>query len=153
MTTSRMMLGTLLTAGAALLGAPSQQALARESIAQFDTARILAEAASAIQWLTYGRTCDGQLIKVGHQLYAQNSMVCRGPMVQGQGVLPDLRWSGTTTDKGAWQAVIIEGPLRPDGTVSLADNLTPDEAEAVRAYALEQAWMAVANGDATAPSP
>jgi quinohemoprotein ethanol dehydrogenase len=96
---------------------------------------------------------DEKLVKVGYQLYAQNCMVCHGPMVQSSGVLPDLRWSGIAADKGAWHAVVIEGALRSNGMVSFANNLTPEQAEAIRAYVLDQAWMAVANGDASAPAP
>lgn len=91
---------------------------------------------------------DEDLVKAGLQLYAQNCMVCHGPMVQSSGVLPDLRWSGIAADQGAWHAVVMEGALRSNGMVSFANNLTAEQAEAIRAYALDQAWMAVANGDA-----
>lgn len=50
-------------------------------------------------------------------------------------------------------AVAIEGALRPNGMVSFVNNLSAEEAKAIRAYALDQAWMAVANGDASAPKP
>jgi quinohemoprotein ethanol dehydrogenase len=94
---------------------------------------------------------DERQVKLGFQLYAQNCMVCHGVIAQSSGVLPDLRWSAITADQGAWHAVVIEGALRPNGMVSFANNLSPDDAEAIRAYVLNQAWMAVANGDATAP--
>jgi PQQ-dependent dehydrogenase (methanol/ethanol family) len=94
---------------------------------------------------------DEQVVKLGYELFAQNCMVCHGVMAQSSGVLPDLRWSGIAADKGAWFAVVMEGALRSNGMVSFADNLTPEQAEAIRAYVLDQAWMAVANGDATAP--
>jgi quinohemoprotein ethanol dehydrogenase len=96
---------------------------------------------------------DEQLVKTGLQLYAQNCMVCHGAMVQSSGVLPDLRWSAITSDRGAWSAVVMEGALKVNGMVSFANNLTPEQAEAIRAYALDQAWMAVANGDAAPPKP
>ncbi|MBS0476257.1 MAG: c-type cytochrome, partial [Proteobacteria bacterium] len=90
-------------------------------------------------------------ISRGLQVYSFNCMVCHGPMVQSSGVLPDLRWSAVTGDPAAFKAVVIDGALKGNGMVSFAKQLSPEDAEAVRAYALDQAWMAVANGDAKAP--
>ncbi|MBP9593388.1 MAG: hypothetical protein KBE42_15050, partial [Steroidobacteraceae bacterium] len=56
-------------------------------------------------------------------------------------------------DKNAWHVIVMEGALRGNGMVSFANNLTDEQAEAIRAYVLDQAWMAVVNGDATAPAP
>ncbi|MDE2435935.1 MAG: PQQ-binding-like beta-propeller repeat protein, partial [Sphingomonadales bacterium] len=94
---------------------------------------------------------DAAMVARGYQLYAFNCMVCHGPMVQSSGVLPDLRWSAVAGDPGAFKAVVIDGALKGNGMVSFAAQLTPQDAEAIRAYALGQAWMAVANGDAKAP--
>jgi mono/diheme cytochrome c family protein len=91
-------------------------------------------------------------IMLGYQRYAENCMVCHGPMVQSAGVTPDLRWSGVAADAETWRQVVIEGLLKSNGMVAFGQQLTPDEAEAIRAYALNQAWMAVANGDAKAPA-
>ena len=57
-------------------------------------------------------------------------------------MLPDLRWSPITGNKDAWKGVVIDGNLAANGMVSFADYLTPDEAEAVRAYVLAQATAA-----------
>jgi len=96
---------------------------------------------------------DAPTIETGYRLFAQNCMVCHGVMAQSSGVLPDLRWSAITADKNAWHVVVMEGALRSNGMVSFANNLSDEQAEAIRAYVLDQAWMAVANGDATAPAP
>ena len=96
---------------------------------------------------------DQKLVEAGFQLFAQNCMVCHGAMAQSSGVLPDLRWSAIAADKNAWHVIVMEGALRGNGMVSFANNLTDEQAEAIRAYVLDQAWMAVANGDATAPAP
>lgn len=90
-------------------------------------------------------------VALGFQRYAENCMVCHGPMVQSSGVLPDLRWSAVTADPATWRQVVIDGVLKPNGMVGFGQNLTPQEAEAIRAYVLGQAWMAVANGDAKPP--
>ena len=36
--------------------------------------------------------------------------------------------------------------------MSFAGHLSKEETDAIRAYVLQQAWLAVANGDAQAPS-
>ncbi|MFM5922997.1 MAG: PQQ-dependent dehydrogenase, methanol/ethanol family [Novosphingobium sp.] len=94
---------------------------------------------------------DQATVARGLQVYSFNCMVCHGPMVQSSGVLPDLRWSAIAGDPGAWKAVVIDGALKGNGMVSFAKQVSPQDAEAIRAYALNQAWMAVANGDAKAP--
>lgn len=94
---------------------------------------------------------DAGQIQLGYQRYAENCMVCHGPLVISSGVLPDLRWSHVAADKQLWQQVVIDGSLKAKGMVSFSNHLNPDEAEAIRAYALSQAWDAVANGDAKAP--
>lgn len=74
--------------------------------------------------------------------YARNCAVCHGPLAISSGVLPDLRWSVITGSKDAWKGVVLDGNLAANGMVSFADYLTPDEAEAVRAYVLTQAHAA-----------
>lgn len=94
---------------------------------------------------------DDATVMRGLQLYAYNCMVCHGPMVQSSGVLPDLRWSAVTGDSRAWKAVVLDGALKGNGMVAFSAQLKPEDAEAIRAYALSQAWVAVVNGDAKAP--
>ncbi len=77
--------------------------------------------------------------------YARNCAVCHGPLGVSSGVLPDLRWSAITGNKDAWNGVVLDGNLAANGMVSFADYVTPDEAEAIRAYVLAQAHAA-ANG-------
>lgn len=48
--------------------------------------------------------------------------------------------------------MVIEGLPKGNGMVAFGRQITPGEAEAIRAYAMGQAWMAVANGDAKAPA-
>lgn len=78
-------------------------------------------------------------------------MVCHGPLVVSSGVLPDLRWSYQTADKASWNDVVMDGALTDNGMVSFKNYLSADDAEAVRAYVMDQSWLAVANGNAKAP--
>lgn len=71
--------------------------------------------------------------------YARNCTVCHGPFAVSSGVLPDLRWSYYTESAEAWKAVVIDGDLQSAGMVSFADVLSEEDAEAIRAYVLQQA--------------
>jgi quinohemoprotein ethanol dehydrogenase len=80
-----------------------------------------------------------QMLSDGLVHYARNCAVCHGPFAISSGVLPDLRWSPITTNAEAWNGVVREGALAKNGMVSFADYLTPEEAEAIRAYVVSQA--------------
>ena len=68
------------------------------------------------------------------------------------GVLPDLRWSAYAGNEAAWDTIVRDGLLTDRGMMSFAGHLSKEETDAIRAYVLQQAWLAVANGDAQAPS-
>ncbi len=86
--------------------------------------------------------------KRGLARYADNCMVCHGPLVVSSGVLPDLRWSYQSADKDGWDDIVMNGLLTGNGMVSFREYLSEDDSEAIRAYVLNQAWLAVQNGDA-----
>lgn len=85
---------------------------------------------------------DETLIAEGAVHYSRNCAVCHGPLAVSSGVLPDLRWSAITGNDIAWKGVLLDGNLAVNGMVSFADYLTPEQAEAVRAYVLAQAHAA-----------
>jgi quinohemoprotein ethanol dehydrogenase len=87
-------------------------------------------------------------LQAGLVAYSRNCMVCHGPMAISSGVLPDLRWSPTTADADAWKAVVLEGQRASNGMVSFAKQMSPADAEAVRAYVVHQA-----NGPKAAAAP
>ncbi|GAB4186784.1 MAG: hypothetical protein OHK0024_27200 [Thalassobaculales bacterium] len=87
-------------------------------------------------------------LQAGLVAYSRNCMVCHGPMAISSGVLPDLRWSPTSADADAWKAVVIEGQRASNGMVSFAKQLSPADAEAIRAYVVHQA-----NGPKAAAQP
>ena len=88
---------------------------------------------------------DAETIQAGLVHYSRNCMVCHGPLAISSGVLPDLRWSAITGNADAWNGVVMEGNLSSNGMVSFADVLSAEEADAVRAYILNQAYFAVNN--------
>ncbi|WP_291051191.1 PQQ-dependent dehydrogenase, methanol/ethanol family [Hyphomonas sp.] len=91
------------------------------------------------------------VISEGTVHYARNCAVCHGPLAVSSGVLPDLRWSAITANTDAWKGVVLEGNLAANGMVSFAEYITPDEAEAIRAYVLTQAHAAAAPAEQPAP--
>ncbi|MDF0545829.1 PQQ-dependent dehydrogenase, methanol/ethanol family [Sphingobium sp. H39-3-25] len=81
----------------------------------------------------------------GAKLYARTCSGCHGDGVRSGGVLPELRWSGVPADADAWKSVVIDGALQDNGMVSFARDLTPQDAEAIRAYVVSRAnqdWKA-----------
>lgn len=52
---------------------------------------------------------------------------------------PELYRSAIATGKEAWKAVVIGGALADNGMVGFADNLTPRQAEAIRAWVVSEA--------------
>jgi len=88
----------------------------------------------------------------GFRKYAENCMVCHGPLAVSSGVLPDLRWSYQAETEELWSDIVMDGALTDNGMVSFKKFLSTDDAEAIRAYVLDQSWLAVEHGRAKAPS-
>ena len=94
---------------------------------------------------------DSELISLGFQRYSDNCMVCHGPLAISSGVIPDLRWSFYSGDKELWDDVVMKGSLKDNGMTPFNEVFSQQDSEAIRAYVLDQAWLAVKNGDASAP--
>ena len=84
---------------------------------------------------------EEEMLQAGLTHYSRNCMVCHGMLGISSGVLPDLRWSTYSASAEAWKGVVIDGNLSVNGMVSFADVLTPEDAEAIRAYVVTQAHM------------
>jgi quinohemoprotein ethanol dehydrogenase len=63
----------------------------------------------------------------------------------GNGVTPDLRYSGALDDPDAWRSIVIDGALKDNGMVSFASWLKPEDAEAIRHYVADQSQRFVAS--------
>lgn len=93
----------------------------------------------------------GQIAR-GKALFGRYCVVCHGDSAIGNGFTPDLRVSGTLGFADAWKAVVIDGSLKDRGMVSFARVLTPQDAEAVRAYVTERSnWTKKNLPQVTAP--
>ena len=60
------------------------------------------------------------------------------------GILPDLRYSAMLATNEAWAAVVLDGQLAPNGMASFASVISADDADAIRAYVVTQAHVALA---------
>jgi mono/diheme cytochrome c family protein len=75
----------------------------------------------------------------GEKFYFTYCSICHGGPTN-----PDLFRSQIATSRDAWRSVLIEGSLSDNGMASFADYLTPEQAEAVRAYVVTQAMKKAA---------
>ncbi len=77
----------------------------------------------------------------GRPLYQQYCGVCHGFNAAGNRTRPDLRYS-PFLDNGAWDLVLLEGALAPNGMASFKGELTREQVQAIRAYVIRQAQRA-----------
>jgi len=80
----------------------------------------------------------------GRGLYQYYCWQCHGANVISSGVLPDLRRSAMLHSKEAWTNVVIAGALEDKGMGSFGEWLSPDDAEALRAFVAGEAARASA---------
>jgi quinohemoprotein ethanol dehydrogenase len=73
----------------------------------------------------------------GKLLFHQNCVVCHSSNASGR-YLPDLQTSPMITSAAAFRTVVLDGALSSNGMVSFARFLTPDQAEAIRAYIIDE---------------
>ena len=85
------------------------------------------------------------VIAAGLSSYQRYCLVCHNPGAAGNGVLPDLRKSGTIADSAVFKSVVIDGMLKERGMVSFSSVLTPEEVEQMRAYIISRGHYAKAN--------
>ena len=74
----------------------------------------------------------------GKKLYETFCYVCHGLGVEGNGLLPDLRYADRSVH-AAWNDIVIGGALQGQGMRSWAEVLTADDALAIQAYVIQQA--------------
>lgn len=91
-----------------------------------------------------------QQVAQGQALYGRYCQVCHGASAGGGGVLPDLQRSPTLGDAQTWKSILIDGALKDQGMVSFARVLTPEQAQLVRLYVIDEARWARQHLDGTA---
>ncbi|MCW6535866.1 PQQ-dependent dehydrogenase, methanol/ethanol family [Sphingomonas lycopersici] len=82
----------------------------------------------------------------GRALFARFCQVCHGASAGGGGgVTPNLQRSGALGSADAWKSIVIDGALKDQGMVSFAKVLTPDQAQLIRLYVIDEAHWAQKN--------
>ena len=107
---------------------------------------------TALAWDPPPMTASATQVMAGKAQFGRYCMVCHGDSAIGNGFTPDLRVSGTLANAVAWKGVVIDGALKDRGMVSFAKVLTPQDAEAIRAYVIERSnWTKANLADSSAP--
>ncbi|HUI63143.1 MAG TPA: PQQ-binding-like beta-propeller repeat protein, partial [Steroidobacteraceae bacterium] len=79
------------------------------------------------------------LIAAGKERYARLCGRCHGLNMLSANIVPDLRRSAALADEDAWSAIVMGGALESQGMASWSRFLTPEGAEAIRAYVTDEA--------------
>jgi mono/diheme cytochrome c family protein len=67
-------------------------------------------------------------------------------------MFPDLRYSAALNTSPAFSNIVIDGALAKNGMVSFSKALSPEDAEAIRAYVVDRAHAAAAAPAPAAPA-
>jgi alcohol dehydrogenase (cytochrome c)/quinohemoprotein ethanol dehydrogenase len=83
---------------------------------------------------------DAALLSQGETHYTEHCASCHGTSVgRVSSVFPDLRYAAALNNDALFKAIVIDGALQNNGMVSFAAQLTPQDAEAIRAYVVSLA--------------
>lgn len=91
---------------------------------------------------------DAATLALGQAKYNENCSTCHGNDGRVTSVFPDLRYAGALHSAEGFKAIVIDGAMQANGMVSFKSVLTPQEAEAIRAYVVK-----LANDAKNAPPP
>jgi mono/diheme cytochrome c family protein len=84
-------------------------------------------------------TAPKDVVDKGRASYQQFCAGCHGDTAASGGVVPDLRYSATLGDGGAWKAIVLEGAMLKNGMVTFEKYLKPEEVDQIRAYVIQRA--------------
>jgi alcohol dehydrogenase (cytochrome c)/quinohemoprotein ethanol dehydrogenase len=98
---------------------------------------------------------DAALLAQGETHYTEHCASCHGTSVgRVSSVFPDLRYAAALNNDALFKTIVIDGALQNNGMVSFAAQLTPQDAEAIRAYVVSLANAAKdAETAAAQPAP
>jgi quinohemoprotein ethanol dehydrogenase len=87
---------------------------------------------------------DEALLAKGQAQYTAHCASCHGTANEARvsSLFPDLRYAGPLWAPEAFKAIVIDGVLQDNGMVSFKKSLTPQDAEAIRAYVVRLAHQA-----------
>jgi quinohemoprotein ethanol dehydrogenase len=82
---------------------------------------------------------DEATITQGKLFYVGFCATCHGDAVVAAGVTPDLRWTEANQSPERWKKIVLDGARTEQGMIGFAQVMTPEQAEAVRAYVVARA--------------
>jgi PQQ-dependent dehydrogenase (methanol/ethanol family) len=82
---------------------------------------------------------DAALLAAGETHYNEHCASCHGNSGRVSSLFPDLKYAAALNSAELFNAIVIGGILQPNGMVSFSEFLTPDDANAVRAYVVSLA--------------
>lgn len=89
----------------------------------------------------------------GEMLFQRYCSPCHGDMAVSGGLLPDLRYSNALSSD-QWFKVVLDGLLQSNGMVSFRNELSREDAAAIRAYVIARANQAMGEkAGVPAPAP
>jgi quinohemoprotein ethanol dehydrogenase len=78
------------------------------------------------------------VLQRGRDMYSAVCARCHGLGVESSGLYPDLRYASKDV-YASWQAIVLGGAFSARGMASFADVVTPEDAEAIKAYVASRA--------------
>ncbi len=89
---------------------------------------------------------DAALLTRGEKVYTAHCASCHGAsdQVRVSSLFPDLRYAPELVNSAAFDAVVIGGALQDNGMVSFRKDVTPEDADAIRAFVVHEANAAKA---------
>jgi alcohol dehydrogenase (cytochrome c)/quinohemoprotein ethanol dehydrogenase len=90
-------------------------------------------------------TASAETVAHGEAVYGTYCGRCHGRAGAANfGILPDLRYSPMLATSEAWTGVVLGGQLAQNGMASFSSVVSADDADAIRAYVIAQANVALA---------
>jgi len=90
--------------------------------------------------LSIDQFLDSDLLARGEAQYTALCSSCHGTGVgRVSSIFPDLRYAAALNVDALFKAIVIDGVLQNNGMVSFAEQLTVEDAEAIRAYVVSLA--------------
>jgi len=80
-------------------------------------------------------SANSATIGQGEQLFQRYCAACHGDVAVSGGVLPDLRRSSTLSED-TWFEIVLRGDLQSQGMVSFSNELSHEDAAAIRSYVI-----------------
>ena len=86
------------------------------------------------------QTASDAKIREGFALYQDICLGCHGLNAVSGLLIPDLRGSALLHQPDAWRQVVLDGAFKARGMPAMNEHLDQEEADAIRAYVVQQAW-------------